>query len=398
MAHRHRHHGRVDNHAEALQQARRTVTVLVGIDRIGIELEGNPEAISKYAKKYLNLVETIVAEIKGKIPGSVRWLQDTAKLTEEKAEQLSLILTMKVIRSKVGSGNTENHFLSESLETNKWDCDASSSLVFDVVQKLGIPIKFIVTSGHALVATDNFVFDPYEGIRPIRHLFEHYPYYTLLVKPEEIKSVAYYTRGYWHNDNREYDDAIKDFTLAIRSNPKFTDPYYFRGIIYTEVGDYTKAIDDFTKVIMLNPHYIAVYVSRGNVYSMVGEFGQAMADYTKAIETIELNQRGIKSGVDDYRSSFEARMYSNLQLAIAYNGRGNAYSLIGNYDMAIKDYDEAIKLDSQNAKAYYHNRGNEYVRIKEYNKAMKDYESILRLDPEDVNAARMLSALRAAQE
>src|SRR6516162_8015563 len=43
-------------------------------------------------------------------------------------------------------------------------------------------------------------------------------------------------------------------------------------------------------------------------------------------------------------------------LAIAYNNRGNAYTTKGEYDLAIKDYDQAIKLKANYPKAL-NNRG-----------------------------------------
>src|ERR1700736_6549493 len=50
---------------------------------------------------------------------------------------------------------------------------------------------------------------------------------------------------------------------------------------------------------------------------------------------------------------------STRNLAIAFNNRGNAYHEKKEYDRAISDYDEAIKLDSNYARAFY-NRGISY--------------------------------------
>ena len=47
------------------------------------------------------------------------------------------------------------------------------------------------------------------------------------------------------------------------------------------------------------------------------------------------------------------------QYAIAYYNRGIAYYSLGQYELAIADYDEAIRLDPQYAEAYC-NRGTAY--------------------------------------
>ena len=46
-------------------------------------------------------------------------------------------------------------------------------------------------------------------------------------------------------------------------------------------------------------------------------------------------------------------------LAIAYNNRGNAYTGKGEYDRAIQDYDQSIKLSPNHARAF-NNRGVAY--------------------------------------
>ena len=72
-------------------------------------------------------------------------------------------------------------------------------------------------------------------------------------------------------------------------------------------------------------------------------------------------------------------------LALAYNNRGNAYALKGDYDLAIKDYEEAIKAKSDNSKAFY-NRALAYKRKGEHDRAIADLDQALKLDPYYMNA------------
>jgi tetratricopeptide (TPR) repeat protein len=71
--------------------------------------------------------------------------------------------------------------------------------------------------------------------------------------------------------------------------------------------------------------------------------------------------------------------------AIAYNNRGNAYIAKGDYDRAVLDYDESIKLNSDYARAF-NNRGVAYQKKGEYDRAIKDFDEAIRLNPDNASA------------
>jgi formylglycine-generating enzyme required for sulfatase activity/Tfp pilus assembly protein PilF len=139
-----------------------------------------------------------------------------------------------------------------------------------------------------------------------------------------------------HGNKGEHDQAIKDYTEAIRLKPDYAKAYNNRGYVYDEKGEYDLAIKDYTEAIRLKPDYAVAYYFRGYVYGNKGEYDLAIKDYTEAI----------RLKPDD---------------ADAYLNRGFAYGDKGEYDQAIKDYTEAIRLKPDYAKAYY-NRGVAYQK------------------------------------
>ncbi len=64
---------------------------------------------------------------------------------------------------------------------------------------------------------------------------------------------------------------------------------------------------------------------------------------------------------------------------MAYNNRGAAYAVLGQYQLAIEDYDKAIQLDPDYADPYY-NRGAAYYVLDQDGKAEADYAKACRLD------------------
>lgn len=96
------------------------------------------------------------------------------------------------------------------------------------------------------------------------------------------------------------------------------------------------------------------------------------------------------NGLD--RTTFEARITgctalidehqvtTVTSLATAYNNRGNAYAAMRDYDRAIKDFDQSIKLNPTYNKPF-NNSGVAYLKKGEYDLAIKLFDQAIRLDP-----------------
>ena len=85
-----------------------------------------------------------------------------------------------------------------------------------------------------------------------------------------------------HKD--EFDNAISDYTDAIRLNPDYAKAYYNRALIhaYAEKGDLDNAIRDYTEVIRLNPDDAKAYYNRGVARLGLRKWEEAKSDLTSA--------------------------------------------------------------------------------------------------------------------
>jgi tetratricopeptide (TPR) repeat protein len=99
--------------------------------------------------------------------------------------------------------------------------------------------------------------------------------------------------------------------------------------------------------------------ARGNAYRRRGDYDQAVRNYD---QVVRLNPRHGQ----------------------AYSNRGITYAAKGHVNLAIQDYDEAIRINPEHVNAYY-NRGNAYRRTGAYDKAVENYSQVIRLNPKHAN-------------
>ena len=154
-------------------------------------------------------------------------------------------------------------------------------------------------------------------------------------------------RGDAYRKKGELDKAVADYTDAIRLDPKDAAAHAARGDVYRKKGELNKAIADYTEAIRLDPKNAAAHAARGVAYRMEAESDKAIADYIEVI---------------------------NPQDAEAYAMRGEQ----GDFDKAIADCTEAIRLDPKWAEAYY-DRGSAYEKKGDKAKAEADFAQAKKL-------------------
>ena len=77
--------------------------------------------------------------------------------------------------------------------------------------------------------------------------------------------------------------------------------------------------------------------------------------------------------------------------------RGNAYYDKGDYDHAIADFTQGLRIDPNFAWMYYNNRGNAYRNKGDYDRAIADFEAALRVNPNLEEAKQDLEKARQAR-
>ena len=185
----------------------------------------------------------------------------------------------------------------------------------------------------------------------------------------------------------DYDRAIQDFDQAIRLNPNTPSPTTIAAMPTTAKGEYDRAIQDYDQAIRLDPNYALAFNNRGLAYHDKREYDRAIQDFDQAIRLDPNYAWPSTTAASPTRQGRVRPRHPGLRpgdqldpnYAEAYNNRGAAYDDKREYDRAIQDYDQAIRLNPNYALAFY-NRGIAYA-TRRLRPRHPDFDQAIRLDP-----------------
>jgi tetratricopeptide (TPR) repeat protein len=242
-------------------------------------------------------------------------------------------------------------------------------------------------------------------------------------KPAHKDDIAtmYRNRGDVFVQKRDYDRAIADYTQAIALNPNDLAAYDQRGLAYADKGDYDRAIADHTKAMSIDPKHPFPPYNRGSAYWKKGDIKRAIADFRKTLE-LDPSDKDAKAALDRLTAAssasssaskdsdcvnksgeaqfqactrvietkrFNGKPLSNHDLATVYSNRCGSYlsRAEGNrdYDTAIADCDQAIKIDPKNTYAYT-NRCIVNDKKGDFDQAIADCSQAIKFDPKLAHA------------
>ena len=130
-------------------------------------------------------------------------------------------------------------------------------------------------------------------------------------------------------------------------------------------------------------------------YANYGPFLRWLIRPAKSFEIIERDTTGLAAlndliGAEDTLSEEYVEAFEAIQLELdsspssidLYNKRGMAYSNVGQYKLAIRDFDQVLSIDTINLMALT-SRGMTYAKMGEFARAIADFDQVIVLDPQD---------------
>jgi tetratricopeptide (TPR) repeat protein len=162
-------------------------------------------------------------------------------------------------------------------------------------------------------------------------------------------------------------EAVEAYSSAIRLSPGSAYLHYSRAWVWSELEKYHEAVRDCNTVLVLDSEYWAAYVMRGAARYRLGELELALADFDEAVR-----HDAVKTE--------------------AYYHRSWIYSDRGEIRQAIEDLTRCLSLKPTLAEAWAQ-RGHLWYELDESVKSLDDLNEAIRLNPRDVTSLNRRSAV-----
>ena len=107
----------------------------------------------------------------------------------------------------------------------------------------------------------------------------------------------------------------------------------------------------------------------------------AQADFSQEIRRCDFGGNHPDIRIVACTRNIQSGRFTGQNLAVAFTNRGLAHKSKGQWDRAIADFSEAIRLKPGLAEAFG-NRGNVYRKKGQFDRAIKDYDRAIHLKPD----------------
>lgn len=173
---------------------------------------------------------------------------------------------------------------------------------------------------------------------------------TLAIDPDYAD--AWYELGFCYESNHQLEDAIKAYEKFLEIEPYNAGGWYNYGIVLLRLENYSKAINSFELATAINEDFANAWYNCGLAYSKLSMLTESRNAFLKAFE------------LDPFDDS------------IPYN-IAQSYEAIGEYNLAIRYYEETLNISKSNVDAYI-GLGNCFARLNDRTEMLKNFSASLK--------------------
>lgn len=260
--------------------------------------------------------------------------------------------------------------------------------------------------------------------------------FTRAIAMDPNIAAAYYDRGQLFYERGDFARARDDLNEAVRCDPQNANGFLLRGLCCVGLKDSDAALANFDAAIMLDPNNAHALAERAKIYHDRGQLQKSTTDFARAERLFALDKplpqatpvpssstlgfdthlgasTGSGAAIPPVSAIDSATAYEQLlqsanaawragdddraimlcnrilllpitpaQQSVVLMRRGTAHEDKDELDLALDDFNDAIRLDLKNDGAFV-DRGLAEAHAFKYREAMNDFAEAIRLNPRD---------------
>ncbi len=228
-------------------------------------------------------------------------------------------------------------------------------------------------------------------------------YTATFAKQPQAPTSYNYQRGVAEAQDENYEEALRYLDLELKDSPKNAYAYLWETAIYYQTDAYGKALSAADKALQYMPKSQKESVSymyrlRSGIYLALEDSTAALKDLTSALKVFPADEDALWERGDlyfwlgDYAKSnidFQQLVKVNAGSVMGYMGLGRNLKEQKQYDQAIEQFSQVIRLSPQYTSGYAF-RAECYIKQQKYTEAAEDIISALSLEYDEKAVGMMV--------
>jgi len=187
---------------------------------------------------------------------------------------------------------------------------------------------------------------------------------------------------------KQYDQAIAEYSKAIKFDPSDSAFYSNRCAAYMGLNKFEEALADAEQCVKLQPKWVKGYYRKGAALMSLGRHEEAIRTLKKGLEyepdNADLKERLAEA---EREAKYAPKRFDDagnpLSPAQIAKEEGNVFFRESRYEKAIEKYTRAISLASteEEKAVYYSNRATCYAQLQNHQQVVEDCTASINIKP-----------------
>ncbi len=199
---------------------------------------------------------------------------------------------------------------------------------------------------------------------------------------------------------KQYDDTFKSLELLLKIDPQNAEAFFMTGVLYEDMGQKDKAVKAYQKAVQYDSDLLDGWLGLGNLLAEKKDknagrcYDNALRIDSENVYAIEAKASYLANNGQPLESLplFRKIIKINPQIASAYYNIGIAYLKLDSIPQAYNHFGLATKMDKMYIEAYYY-KGYSASLMGNKELAKKNFEQVLKFDPDNKAALDALKRL-----